>query len=605
MLGARSRKQAAVSSGIKIRTKMLAVVIAPLVALLVVAIVGFTVLREARVGGPRYDRIASSSDLVADVLPPPAYIIEAYLTVQQGLSATQNEMGGIVARLQQLEQDFTDSIDRWSVEETDPAIRQQLLEGAVAPAREFFQLVDSEYIPDIQALNTVAARVVANGRLRVLYEQHRASIDQVVELARTRQTTLVSDTNSYINGAVIVLAVVFLIVLAASVLLGVLIARSIVRPVRALHRVATEDLPATVEALKSIDLDDRSGVEVPRIELDTGDELGDAAVAFNEVVGTAVGLASDQSKLRQHTADLMINLGKRTQVLLGNQLEVIERLESTAGDSSTRADLRQLDQLANRMRRNAESLLVLSGSRRGATSSVPVPVSVAIRTAVAELADSERVDVMVAPEDEVEVKAQFTVDVAHLLAEFIENGLQFSPPSTKVTVRTQRLKSGLRIWVSDSGIGMTESELADANDRISRPPEIDELNADQVGFQVVPRLTARLGARVRLQSHPSGGLAVGIDLPQSVFSADIEQVELARSGGRRPGVSLDPAPPLPAIAAVRPKPTDDPFPEIPDVGLRRSAAPAVGSAGSSRSVAAVPSERKYPSKALSLASVFR
>lgn len=555
---------------LRIRTKLLLVVLVPLLAMLVVAVAGFVVLREARIGGDRYATISRSNALVADVLPPPAFIVEAYLTAEQLSAAEDSAVPGLLGRLSKQRLKYAESIARWTTEETDPEIRTALLADADRPAQAFFALVDEEFLPAIRAGDRALAASLVNGSMRQAFEEHREAITRVDELASARADRVEQDANDFVKRAITVLIAAVVIALVGALVLGVVVARAIVRPVNALRRVAMEELPATLDRLRAADADDVGAVEVPSVELGTRDELNDAATSFNEVIGTAVGLAADQSKLRRHMTDLMVNLGRRNQVLLGSQLDMLDRMESTVDEPELLDGLFELDHLAARMRRNAESLLVLAGSRRTRSWSEPVLLSEVIQGAVSELSDFRRVDVVVPGQDDVPVSGQHTVDVAHILAELIENALQFSSPSTRVVVRTQRPKQGLRVWISDLGIGMTEDELVVANTRVSRPPEIDELNADQVGFQVVARLSRRLGALVRMQPHPAGGLAVAVDLPPAVFASD---EQLAPSPSLRSAPSARPTP------APRPRPVEPTPSPVPTASLpQRSSPPAsVGS----------------------------
>ena len=57
-----------------------------------------------------------------------------------------------------------------------------------------------------------------------------------------------------------------------------------------------------------------------------------------------------------------MNLARRNQVLIDRQIEFLDELEATEDDPDQLAQLYRLDHLATRMRRNAESLLVLAGS---------------------------------------------------------------------------------------------------------------------------------------------------------------------------------------------------------------------------------------------------
>src|SRR5690606_20181946 len=162
----------------------------------------------------------------------------------------------------------------------------------------------------------------------------------------------------------------FIALAALSVLMATtvtwLVSRSITRPLRALTRqakdMAERRLPeAVMEILQTPLGEDVVVPEVEPIAVTTRDEVADVSAALNTVQDTALDLAVEQAVLRRNIADSFVNLGRRNQNLLGRQLDFITELESKETDPDTLANLFRLDHLATRMRRNAESLLVLAG----------------------------------------------------------------------------------------------------------------------------------------------------------------------------------------------------------------------------------------------------
>jgi hypothetical protein len=161
---------------------------------------------------------------------------------------------------------------------------------------------------------------------------------------------------------------------AALVIVGVALAswvvtRSITRPLSALtcetRDMANRRLPAAVAAILETPLGaDVALPHVPAVSVRTRDEIADVAVALSTVQLSALNLALEQAVLRHNIADLFVNLGRRNQVLLRRQLDFITELESEETDPDVHAALYRLDHLATRVRRNAESLLVVAASIR-------------------------------------------------------------------------------------------------------------------------------------------------------------------------------------------------------------------------------------------------
>jgi signal transduction histidine kinase len=236
------------------------------------------------------------------------------------------------------------------------------------------------------------------------------------------------------------------------------VSRSITRPLRALTRqakdMADHRLPDAVTDILETPLGEN--ITVPRVDpvrIRTRDEVSDVADALNTVQDTALDLAVEQAVLRRNIADSFVNLGRRNQNLLGRQLDFITELESNETNADTLSNLFRLDHLATRMRRNAESLLVLAGIEPPRQWAAPVRLTDVIRAALGEVENYQRVAVRgVEPAT---IIGSAAADLAHLLAELIENSLVFSPPDRSVDIRGRnRDDGGYTLAVIDTGLGM-------------------------------------------------------------------------------------------------------------------------------------------------------
>ncbi len=247
-------------------------------------------------------------------------------------------------------------------------------------------------------------------------------------------------------------------------------------------------------------------------------------------------LADAEAGKRKFTSDMLVNLARRNQSLLYRQLEIINQLEDSEHDPDTLAELFTLDHLATRVRRNAESLLVLSGEQPPRTWSKPVPMRDVLRAAIAETEDLDRV-VFVADE-QLAVAGHTVTDLTHLIAELTENAVRFSPPETTVSIRARpswQQPGGQLLTVEDWGVGMPPPQLAAANALLAKPPEVDLSVSPRLGFHVVARLAARHGITVSLSTTPGSGITATIVLPAALFATDEEQPVLQPSTEDRPG----------------------------------------------------------------------
>ncbi len=304
-------------------------------------------------------------------------------------------------------------------------------------------------------------------------------------------------------------------IIAVALLLTLTTAATINRRVASLRRSADEELPA---ALSSIETAVKEGGEVPELKplkYRTEDELTELSTSFNNVVTTAMNLAKDQAQLRKSTAEMYVNLGRRNHKLLSRTLSYISELEKSERDPDNLRQLFLLDHLVTRMRRHAESLLVLAGSAPVRTWKRPVAVENVMRAALSEVEDYDRVDV--GPVQPVGITGGVVSDLSHLLAELLENGIAYSPPETRVRLIGRASRHNYTITVIDEGIGMSAEEIVEANERIVAAAEATELDTSKMlGLAVVGRLSARHGLVVKLSASPMGGIAVAVTVPPTL-----------------------------------------------------------------------------------------
>jgi signal transduction histidine kinase len=285
-------------------------------------------------------------------------------------------------------------------------------------------------------------------------------------------------------------------------------------------------------------------------------ELDLAAAAIAGLQRMAAGAAVGEASLRTGLRQVFISLARRNQSLLHRQLRLIDALERKASDPEALADLFALDHLTTRMRRQTDSLTILSGAALGRSWSEPVPVIDVIRGAMAEVEDYQRVTVLTRAEDAVNGSA--VADMIHLLAELIENATLFSPSGTRVEVRAERVANGFAIEIDDRGLGIEPDQLGEINAQLASPPDFDLANADQLGLFVGGKLAARHGVRVSLRPSPYGGTTAIVLLPEGIVGPAPEPHADAWSGDLwAPGGSagLDrPAADVVALAGWHPAP---------------------------------------------------
>ncbi|MWA04246.1 HAMP domain-containing protein [Actinomadura sp. LD22] len=333
-----------------------------------------------------------------------------------------------------------------------------------------------------------------------------------------------------------------LLAVIASIVLSLLAARSLSRELRGLQRAALDlagnRLPRVVARLRrgeEVDVE----AEAPPLVIGKTREVSRVGDAFTRVQHTAIETAVRESYLRQGISRVFLNVAFRSQSLLHRQLRMLDEMERGASDPKALEDLFRLDHLTTRMRRHAEGLVILSGTAPGRGWSRPVHVEDVLRSAISEVEDYTRVEVVVVS-GRAAVIGEAVADIVHLLAELIENATVFSPAPTEVLVRGEMGANGFAVDIIDRGIGLDQSELDALNLRLSQPPEFDLAVTDRLGLFVVGRLAHRHGIRVALQPSLYGGVSAVVLIPRRLIVEaegpdDEDDAPVARPSASAPG----------------------------------------------------------------------
>ncbi|MFE6423851.1 MULTISPECIES: sensor histidine kinase [Streptomyces] len=369
-----------------------------------------------------------------------------------------------------------------------------------------------------------------------------------------------------------------LLAVAASLVISVRIGRGLVVELVGLRdgalEIARRRLPEAMRRLRAgeeVDVDAEAPQGPP-----AEDEAGQVAEALDTVHRAALRAAAERAELAGGISGVFVNLARRSQILVHRQLSLLDRMERRSDDPNELSDLFRLDHLTTRMRRHAESLIILSGAAPGRAWRMPVSLTDVVRAAVSEVEDYARVEVRHLPEASVVGAA--VADLTHLIAELIENAAQFSPPHTRVRVTGEPVGNGYVVEVEDRGLGMGRETLAEANRRIARSEALDLFDSDRLGLFVVSRLAARHDIKVHLKTSPYGGTTAVVLLPTGL----LDDGTPGRPSGAAPlasppefaGYGSVPAPvghpepvPVPAgrpaLAASAPAAGEDPSPPRP------------------------------------------
>lgn len=546
-----------------------------------------------------YAQIAEGPDVLDRVLlreirgPETGGQVDALSAAQavRAQLATQHMLVGDAIRAEALQPDDRNAVDATDVE-IFAQYRTYQLSLTPQQLQKYGTFLDDpadtrreELAGAVLSAPAAQASPVAAADWDTAYTGSQAAVDRSSDLIRQDVRAAGAAAEQQASNLAGINSVILMLGLLIGIGIAILIARSLIRSLRVLRGaaldVAERRLPDVVANMRAGDTPD---VTVDPVPINTRDEVGQVARAFDAVHGQAVRLAADQAALQSNVSAMFVNLSRRSQALVERQLQLIEQLESNEQDADQLSNLFQLDHLATRMRRNSENLLVLAGTDLAKRNIAPVPMVDVLRAAVSEVEQYQRVVVQAPPPAAILGRAGS--DLVHLLAELLDNATNFSPPDSQVVMSTARTTDGaIVVEIADRGVGMADHELADANQRLSGPATVDVSASRRMGLFVVGRLAARHGIGVRLAGAtghgPAAGLTASVTVPAYLVPKTMP-AEVNRPAGVPMGTGVParsgPPPakiPLPAPPAPPARPDTADSPSLSALATGDSAATAV------------------------------
>ncbi|MBM7440972.1 nitrate- and nitrite sensing domain-containing protein [Streptomyces sp. HB132] len=356
---------------------------------------------------------------------------------------------------------------------------------------------------------------------------------------------LVSDTRTtlmWTAGAEVALVVLTLV---GAVVVAIRLGRVMIRRLHdlrnAAHEVAHTGLPAVMSELSQPGA--LSGATPEQVARRTGDpvtttgedEIGEVGDAFNAVHHEAVRLAAQQALIHEQFAETLVGVARRGAQLTAVMVSELDTVQRDEADPVRMRTLFALDHLAVRMERNTNNLLVLGGYGNARVRAADVGCSTVIVAAAQQIERFERVS-LGAIEAGIGITARAVHDVAHILAELLDNATRFSPPDKQVGVAVWRLWDRAVVQIVDEGVGMTADRRAAHNAALLEPRAgIGDVRS--MGLHVVARLAARHGIVVELRDSSGPGTIAEVTLPAKVLSRDPQETAPPQQGtlGSAPG----------------------------------------------------------------------
>ncbi|MER5201204.1 ATP-binding protein [Streptomyces sp. NPDC002884] len=211
-------------------------------------------------------------------------------------------------------------------------------------------------------------------------------------------------------------------------------------------------------------------------------------------------------------------LTRRQHTLIDDMLEHLTSLQQSTEDPELLDRSFKIDHLATRLRRMVESVSVVLGGRSLRETRAPVAVSTVLRGAKSEVVKYTRVQTAAGDTGSAyALPAHVHPEVAHLLAELIDNGLEHSDPATKVVVRAQKVAAGLLVEVEDRAtLLMSPAQRDMLNHLLERPNQADvagQVRNGSLGLITTAKIAARHGLKVWLVMNAMGGTTANVIIP--------------------------------------------------------------------------------------------
>lgn len=246
-----------------------------LTLLITIAVLGFAVfaayalytLGIVQVNGPVYQGLTHDQELVADILPPPSYIVEPYLLTWEILDAANDNdlarVNALTEKVAKLQANFEKRHTYWAeilASSGDAEIKQNLLVESYEPAQTYFQIFNEQFLPVIRLGQYQKAHDIFYAQMVPVYETHRAAIDKVVLLQHEKITNGELEAETLVSRSTTLLILLAVLTVALAAGFGVFIARSVTLPIGQLTQIANLVTKGNLEASAPSDTTDEVGV---------------------------------------------------------------------------------------------------------------------------------------------------------------------------------------------------------------------------------------------------------------------------------------------------------------------------------------------------------
>ena len=273
------------------------------IGLVVVSVAAFSVIHRVKVTGPIYRQIVQNKDLVADILPPPEYVIESYLVLLQAeRDADKSKLPQYLERFKKLKGEYDERHAFWLKDLADGDVKQLLVDASFKPAMAFYDGALNEFFPALQAGDAAKAGASIS-KISALYEEHRQQIDKLVTLANAKDQQIEKETNSLLTSSTtLMLGLCLAVVIGCFVLSGLIVSSirgTFIACTAITDRIASGDLSVEVP------IEGRGSVRLMLISLSA--MVGRFQGVVQQISTTSTQLVSSSDELSHAAVQIAAN----------------------------------------------------------------------------------------------------------------------------------------------------------------------------------------------------------------------------------------------------------------------------------------------------------